>query len=146
MRMGSGVIPLALFIVSCGTAATTETDATTLTFEPATATARGTTLDDGLFQCSVDMTLLAHGSTDRPVFLENVTTTFYDSTGVKANTVVSSASDWFGAASLKAGDTAVAHRQPTGKGVSAINLVSSLAYLDQSGRTGSATFTFKCTS
>jgi hypothetical protein len=143
--MGSAVIPAALLVVSCGTNGTTETAATTLTFEPATATLRGTALEDGLFQCSVDMTIVAHGSTDRPVFLESVTTVFYDSTGAKANTVVSSGADWFGVASLNPGDMAVAHRQPTGRGVSAFSATNALAYLDQFGRTGSATFTLKCT-
>lgn len=143
MRISSAVvISIALFVVSCGATGTTETAATTLNFEPATATVHGATLANGLFQCSVDMTVLAHGSSDRPVFLETVTSAFYDSTGAKANTIVSSAPDWFGVAQLKRDDTAVAHRQPTGPGV--FSVTSSLTYLDEFGRTGSATFTLKC--
>ena len=146
MRKYVAVVSAFLVGVSCRATEVTETGATTLSFEPATATLRGTALPDGLFQCSVDMTLMAHGSTDHPVFLETVTTVFYDSTGAKSNTVVSSAPDWFGVASLKPDDTAVAHRQPTGRGISAFSATNTLAYLDQSGRTGSATFTLKCTS
>ena len=141
----AGLAFSAASLVSCGANGATETSTTTVTFEPASATVHGATLADGLFQCSVDMTLLAHGTADGPVFLETVTTTFVDSTGAKINTTVSAAADWFGVASLKPGDTAVAHRLPAGRGVSAINATSVLAYLDPTGRSGSATFTFRCT-
>jgi hypothetical protein len=145
MPRNRAIWPLLAVVLSChgSTETGVRSEPMTLTFEPATATRTGTRIANVGFRCDVDMTILAHGTSDHLITLGAITSTFYDSTGAEGNTLHSSPADWFGVITMRRDDTAVAHRQPTGSGP--FSLTNSIAYVDQFGTSKVATFMLQCT-
>jgi len=133
-----------LLSLSCKGAESTgiKSEPMTLTFEPATVSLVGSRTTDGTLRCPVDLTILAHGSSDHLLSLQTISAGFVVA-GVANTPAIISPVTWFGVSSLKRTQTAVTHRQPTA--AAPFVFTSVLTYLDQFGTSKTATSTVTCT-
>ena len=139
------IAALSLVLLSCKNADIVQGVASapmTLSIEPATASYVGTRLSDGNLRCPVDWTVLAHGTSDHLLSMQSISAGFTVA-GVSNAPAMISPISWFGLASLKRNESAVAHRIPTAPGPFVVVVI--VSYTDQFGTAKTATSTVTCT-
>lgn len=138
-----GLLPLFLLAASCRP---DELDGPSppmsVTFEPATINRVGTRMQDGTLRCDVDLTILAHGSSDHILSLRNIEAKFTIA-GVSNIPATIAPMGWFGVSYLSRGQAAVSRRQPTAPGP--FTFLTTLTYADQFGTEKTTTSTVNCT-
>lgn len=114
----------------------------TLTIEPVNVSLVGTRTSTGQLRCPVDLTILAHGTSDHLLTLQSVSAGFTID-GVSNNPAVVAPNSWFGVGTLRQSESAVTHRQPTAD--KPFVFTSIITYADQFNTVKTVTSTVACT-
>lgn len=136
------VLPLAVLACKGNEVAGSTSTPMTLTIDPANVSLVGSRTSNGQLSCPVDLTILAHGTSDHILVLRSISAGFTID-GVSNIPAVIAPGTWFGVSSLRKSETAVTRRQPTA--AKPFVFTSIITYTDQFSTVKTATSTVTCT-